>query len=212
MFEANALCKSYRGRQVLQPVSFCLPAGQCLGIAGENGSGKSTLLRLLARIENPDSGDILFQGRSVLRDRKFLRAHLGYVPQDNELAPGLTAAQQLKLWQSACGHSGPLPGEIVELLGLTELLPVRTEHLSGGMKRRVSIAMALLSGPDILIMDEATTGLDRSYCPRLLDWLESFLARGGRMVWCSHHADELERLCGSLIRLCGGRSADCNDL
>ena len=206
MFEAKALCKSYRGRQVLSPVSFRLPAGQCLGVAGENGSGKSTLLRLLAQIERPDSGDILFQGRSVLRDRKFLRAHLGYVPQDNELAPGLTAAQQLKLWQSACGHSGPLPGEIVELLGLTELLPVRTEDLSGGMQRRVSIAMALLSQPDILVMDEATTGLDRSYCPRLLDWLESFLARGGRIVWCSHHADELERLCGGCIRLCGGRA------
>lgn len=208
MFEAKALCKSYRRRQVLSPVSFCLPAGQCLGITGENGSGKSTLLRLLAQIERPDSGDILFQGRSVLRNRKFLRLHLGYVPQDNALAPGLTAAQQLKLWQSACGRSGPLPGEIEELLGLAELLPVRTEDLSGGMQRRVSIAMALLSQPDILVMDEATAGLDRSYCPRLLDWLEAFLAKGGRIVWCSHHAHELERLCGSCIRLCGGRQTD----
>ena len=206
MFEARALCKSYRGRQVLPPVSFCLPAGQCLGVVGENGSGKSTLLRLLAQIESPNSGDILFQGRSVLRDRRFLRARLGYVPQDNELAPGLTAAQQLKLWQSACGRGGPLPGDVVELLGLTELLPARTEDLSGGMQRRVSIAMALLSRPDILIMDEATTGLDRSYCPRLLDWLEGFLAGGGRIVWCSHRADELERLCGGCIRLGGGHS------
>ena len=207
MFEVKALCKSYRGRQVLPPVSFCLPAGQCLGIVGENGSGKSTLLRLLAQIERPDSGDVLFQGHSVLRDRKFLRARLGYVPQDNELAPGLTAAQQLRLRQSACGHSGPLPGDIVELLGLTELLPARTEDLSGGMQRRVSIAMALLSRPDILLMDEATSGLDRSYCPRLLDWLERFLSRDGRIVWCSHRADELKRLCGSCIRLCGGRRA-----
>ena len=208
MLEVRALCKSYHGRQVLPPVSFCLPAWQCLGIDGENGSGKSTLLRLLAQIERPDSGDILFRGSSVLRNRRFLREHLGYVPQESGLTPGLTAAQQLKLWQSACGHSGPLPGEIVELLGLTELLPVRTEDLSGGMQRRVSIAMALLSRPDILVMDEATTGLDRSYCPRLLDWLEGFLARGGRIVWCSHHADELERLCGSCIRLGGSRQAD----
>ena len=207
MFEAKALCKSYRGRQVLPPVSFRLPAGQCLGISGENGSGKSTLLRLLARIERPDSGDLLFRDRSVLRDRQFFRTRLGYVPQDNELAPGRTAAQQLKLWQSACGCGGPLPGEIVELLGLAELLPVRTEDLSGGMQRRVSIAMALLSRPDILVMDEATTGLDRSYCPRLLDWLESFLSKGGRIVWCSHHEDELERLCGGCIRLGGGRQS-----
>lgn len=112
MFEAKALCKSYRRRQVLPPVSFRLPAGQCLGIVGESSSGKSTLLRLLARIENPYSGDVLFQGRSVLPDRRSYRTRLGYVPQDNGLAPGLTAAQQLKLWQSACGHSGPLPAKL----------------------------------------------------------------------------------------------------
>lgn len=205
MLEVKAVCKSYRGRQVLAPISFCLPAGQCLGIWGENGSGKSTLLSILAQVQAPDSGDVCFQGRSVLRDRRFLRTHLGYVPQDNELTPGLTAGQQLKLWQSACGRRGPIPGEIMELLGLEPLLPVRTEELSGGMQRRVSIAMALLSEPDILIMDEATTGLDQSYCPQLLDWLEKFLARGGRMIWCSHHAHELDRLCGSRIRIGEGK-------
>ncbi|MDE6897651.1 MAG: ATP-binding cassette domain-containing protein, partial [Lawsonibacter sp.] len=140
MLEVRQLCKSYGGRQVLSPVSFVLPPGQCLGLAGSNGSGKSTLLRLMAQIERPDGGEILFEGRSVLGDRRFLRSTLGYVPQSAELARELTVGQQLKLWQSACALSGPLPGWVLELLGLEPLLAKPIGALSGGMSQRVSIA------------------------------------------------------------------------
>lgn len=205
MLEVHGLCKSYGGRQVLAPVSFVLPAGQCLGLAGSNGSGKSTLLRLLAQVQRPDSGDVLYQGRSVLGDRQFLRRTLGYVPQKAELVPELTVRRQLTLWQHACGLEGPLPPEVLELLGLEPLLrrPIRT--LSGGMAQRVNIALALLSRPRILLMDESTAGLDEAYVPRLLDWLEAFLAAGGSLVWCSHQQEELKRLCGAVLRLEDGR-------
>lgn len=205
MLEIRGLCKSYAGRQVLSPISFVLPPGQCLGLAGHNGSGKSTLLRLVAQIERPDGGDILFEGKRVLGDRNFLRRELGYVPQTAELARELTVRQQLSLWQSACGLSGPLPGDILELLGLESLLnkPIRT--LSGGMAQRVSIALGLLSRPRLLLMDEATAGLDQSYVPRLLDWLDAFVAGGGSLMWCSHHQRELDRLCGAVLTLEEGR-------
>ena len=205
MLEARQLCKSYGGRQALSPVSFLLPPGQCLGLAGSNGSGKSTLLEVLSQVQRPDSGDILFNGRSVLGDRNFLRRQLGYVPQGAALDRELTAGQQLILWQRACGVAGPLPDDILDLLGLKPLLRRPIRALSGGMAQRVSIAMALLPRPRILLMDEATTGLDRAYVPRLLDWLEEFLAGGGSMVWCSHHREELERLCGAVLRLEEGR-------
>ena len=117
MLEVRELCKSYGGRQVLSPVSFVLPPGQCLGLAGSNGSGKSTLLRLMAQIERPDGGEILFEGRSVLGDRRFLRSTLGYVPQSAELARELTVRRRLKLWQAACGLSGPVPEDLLDLLG-----------------------------------------------------------------------------------------------
>lgn len=201
MLEVRGLCKSYCGRQVLAPVSFVLPPGQCLGLVGSNGSGKSTLLRLLAQVQRPDSGDVLFQGRSVLGDRRFLRHVLGYVPQSAELVPQLTVGRQLALWQRACDLEGALPEEVLDLLGLEPLLhcPIRT--LSGGTAQRVSIALALLARPRLLLMDEATAGLDRDYVPRLLDWLEAFLAAGGSLIWCSHQAQELERLCGAVLRL-----------
>jgi len=205
LFEAYEICKSYGGRQVLAPISFKLPPGQCLGLAGSNGSGKSTLLRLLAQLQPPDGGDIRSDGRSVLGDKQFLRRRLGYVPQSAALARELTVRQQLVLWQRACDLKGPLPGDILALLGLEELLPRPISALSGGMAQRVSIALALLPGPDILLMDEATSGLDGGYTPRLLDWLEAFLHRGGSLVWCSHHPEELDRLCGSVLRLENGR-------
>ena len=203
--EVRGLCKRYGGRQVLAPVSFVLPPGQCLGLAGPNGSGKSTLLRLLAQVQRPDSGGVLYGGRSVLGDRKFLRRTLGYVPQRAELAPELTVARQLALWQSACGLSGPLPAEVAELLGLEPMMGERISALSGGMAQRVSIALALLSRPRVLLMDEATSGLDGAYVPRLLDWLEGHVAAGGSLIWCSHRPEELERLCGAVLRLEPGR-------
>ena len=201
VLEIRGLCKSYKGRRVLSPVSFVLPPGQCLGLAGPNGSGKSTLLRLIAQIDRPDGGDVLWQGRSVLGDRRILRHELGYVPQSAELAEDLTVEQQLVLWQAACEVSGPLPGDILELLGLEPLLKKPIRALSGGMAQRLSIALALLARPRVLLMDEATGGLDRDYVPRLLDWLEEYVGRGGGLVWCSHRPDELDRLCGAVLRL-----------
>lgn len=206
MLEVRQLCKSYGGRQVLAPASFVLPPGQCLGLAGSNGSGKSTLLRLLAQIQRPDSGDVRFQGRSVLGDRHFLRQGLGYVPQSAELARELTVEQQLDLWRRACDLTGPTPPEVLELLGLEPLQKKPIRALSGGMAQRVSIALALLARPQVLLMDESTAGLDRDYVPRLLDWLEGvYLPGGGSVIWCSHHPAELERLCGAVLRLEDGK-------
>lgn len=201
MFIARGLSKAYHHRTILENVSFCLPEGQCIGIAGENGSGKSTLLSILAQVNSPDSGDILYKGRSVMGDREFLRHSLGYVPQGCDLLPELTARQQLRLWQSACGCREGLPGDVAEMLRFSELEKVKIAEMSGGMQRRVSIALSLSTSPEILIMDEATTGLDAFFRENLLSWLEGYLRRGGRMVWCSHLPEENRRLCGTVLPL-----------
>ena len=204
MLEIDGICKSYHGRQVLKPVRFVLPRGCCVGITGENGAGKSTLLRILAQTERPDKGSVRYQGRSILGDREFMRKKVGYVPQSPDLMEELTVLAQLKLWHSACGLSGSLPGEPLELMGIGPMLKSRIHTLSGGMKQRLSIAMALLNEPEILIMDEATTGLDPDYREKLLTWLEGYLAQGGRVIWCSHQKQELDRLCGSCLHIENG--------
>jgi len=202
MFQAHGICKSYHRRPVLRDIGFCLPSGHCLGVTGENGSGKTTLLSILAQTLTPDAGNITYHGQSVLGDRQFLRRQLGYVPQSGDLLPELTGRETLALWSRACGGEEPLPRQIAELLGIGELLPVRAGEMSGGMAKRLSIAMALSTGPEILIMDEATSGLDKRYREALLCYLqEDFLKKGGRMVWCSHHPEELSRLCGSILPL-----------
>lgn len=205
MLEVRGLCKSYGGVQALLPVSFSLGPGECLGVAGHNGSGKSTLLRLLAQAQRPDGGEILSRGKNVAGDRRFLRTVLGYVPQDPELAEELTVKEQLSLWRTACGYRGGAERELLALLGLEELLGRRIGGLSGGMQRRVSIAMALSTGREILVLDEATAGLDEAYREALLSWMEQFLSGGGCAVWCTHLADELERLCTSCLTLREGR-------
>ena len=204
LLEARDLSKSYGRRKILLPLSFQLQPGECLGLSGANGCGKSTLLKLLAQAQKPDGGDVLFRGRSVLGDRKFLRQQLGYVPQDNELAEDLTVRRQIALWQAACGRRGDLPQSVTELLGIDELLPYRIGELSGGMQRRVSIALALSGAPAVVIADEATNGLDLRYREALLDWMEAFLQRGGCAVWCSHRQEEFRRICGRCAYLQDG--------
>lgn len=205
MLQIDGLSKSYHGRTVLAPIRFFLPAGFCLGITGGNGAGKSTLLRLIAQIEKPDSGRILYQGKPVAGDRGFLKTHVGYVPQHNDLMEDLTVAAQLKLWQSACGLSGPFPEEIMQMLDIKPMLKSRIKTLSGGMQRRVSIAMALMNDPDILILDEPTNGLDSGYREVFLKYLERYLQHGGRILFCSHDPAELAQLCGSYLHLDNGK-------
>ena len=207
MFEVKNISKAYHGRPVLNNISFQISSGECMGIAGENGTGKSTLLRILAQTISADSGVILYQGRSIQKDRKFLRQKLGYVPQHSDMIPELTARQQLQLWRSACGTKKEFPDVLAEVLGLHELLDLKIAEMSGGMQQRVSIAMALHNVPEILIMDEATAGLDASYKSALLHWLKSYTQKGGRIVWCSHADDEFNYLCNKVYTISSGKIA-----
>ena len=208
MLEAAGLTKAYGGRTVLYPIDLRLSRGECLGLAGPNGSGKSTLLALLAQTVRPDGGTLREGGKSVLGDRRFVREAVGYLPQEDALLEDLTVEEHLRLWQGLLGQKGALPEEILTLLDLPPLLERRIDTLSGGMKKRVSIALALLNRPRVLLMDEAASGLDGGYVPRLLDWLEgTYLPGGGSLIWCSHHPEELERLCGAVLTLEEGRMA-----
>lgn len=205
MLQAVGLTKRYGGVTALAPLDLTLSEGECLGLAGANGSGKSTLLSLLAQTQRPDGGDILADGRSVLGRRAFVRSQVGYVPQRDALLEDLRVSQQLRLWQGLCGVRGAFPEEILTLLGLLPLLDRPIHTLSGGMKKRVSIAMALVGQPRYLLMDEAFAGLDEEYRGALTGWLLTFVAQGGALLWCSHESDELRVLCSRVVVLEQGR-------
>lgn len=204
MLQAVGLAKSYRGVEALAPTDLTLSEGECVGLAGANGSGKSTLISLLAQTQRPDRGDILADGKSVLGNRAFLRSQVGYVPQADALLEDVKVSQQLRLWQGLCGIRGGLNEELLSLLGLESLLdkPIRT--LSGGMKKRVSIAMALAARPRYLLMDEAFAGLDEDYRGALTGWLLSYVSQGNALLWCSHESDELRVFCSRVVVLEAG--------
>ena len=206
MLQAVEPCKRYGPRTVLAGVSFAVPPGECLGLCGPNGSGKSTLLRLLAQTETPDSGQVLWQGRPVRGDRDFLRRKLGYVPQQDALPPDATTDEVLRLWRGLCGLRGPMDTQLRQLLALDELRGLRCGALSGGMSRRVSLAMALCARPACLLLDESFAPLDADTRARLTAWLRQvYLPGGGCLVLCSHDEADLAGLCGARLRLENGR-------
>ena len=193
--------KAYRGAAVLKGASVSLEPGERVALAGKNGSGKSTLMRVIAQRLRPDSGSVELDGRSVARDREFLRKRLGYIPQECELAEFLTVKQQLELWRAAVGAEYP---EADELLGLGELMKKRISELSGGQRKRVSIALAIQSRPDYLVADEAFASLDAEYRERFAAWMRSRCEDGMAVLWCTHDAQELRRMCGRAVLLDGG--------
>ena len=204
MLQAVGLCKSYRGVPALAPTDLTLSEGECVGLAGANGSGKSTLISLLAQTRRPDGGDILADGKSVLGLRRFVRSQVGYVPQADALLEDVKVSQQLRLWQGLCGLKGGPDEEILSLLGLDDIWDKPIRALSGGMKKRVSIAMALSTRPRYLLMDEAFAGLDEEYRGSLANWLLSYVSQGNALLWCSHESDELRVFCGRVVVLEGG--------
>lgn len=207
MLVATGLTKSYRQRQVLDAVSLRLADGECLGIAGHNGSGKSTLLSLIAQTQRPSAGRIQHNGTDVLGNRRFMREMVGYVPQANALLDDLTVEETLRFWQKTYGVDTPLfaPGAPASEMGLQPLRNKKVATLSGGMQKRLSIALALLHSPRYLLLDEALAALDRRYRQALARQMRDIQARGGGILYCSHSIDELLTLCDNILVLQDGK-------
>ena len=199
--EIRNLSKNFGPKQAVCGLNMTVPMGAIYGFLGENGSGKSTTEKMICGLIPKSSGSIKLYGKDYTDPS--VRASMGVLIEAPGCFPGLSVWDNMMLQASNLR----LPNAEKEVIQV--LKTVRMEGAAGnkfrncslGMKQRVSIAMALLSSPEILIMDEATTGLDRDYRERLLSWLEGYLARGGRVLWCSHHARELERLCGSCLHI-----------
>ena len=168
--------------------------GECFGLLGPNGAGKTTTIEILEGLLAPDAGEVEVLGQRWDRDAKALRARLGIQLQETQLAEKLTVAETLRVFSSFY-PSGPTEDELLETVELTSKRDAWVSKLSGGQKQRLSVACALAGAPELLFLDEPTTGLDPQSRRQLWAVLERFRARGGTILITTHYMDEAHALC-----------------
>lgn len=205
MIEIENITCAYGKKKVLQGVSLQAERGECIGIVGPNGCGKSTLLSVMAGVLKPLSGTILYYGKDALENRVVFRKMAGYVPQENPLMPELNVYDNLRLWYPDKRElAKELEEGFLQILGIPEILKMPVSKLSGGMKKRVSIGIALSGMPPLLILDEPSAALDLVCKEDIRRYLQIYLERKGTVVITTHEESELS-LCSSLYVMKDGK-------
>jgi lipooligosaccharide transport system ATP-binding protein len=209
VIRALGLTKTYGDVAAVDGIDFHVDRGESFGILGPNGAGKSTTMRMLGATLQRTSGELSILGRDPSHDGPTIRAHLGVVPQQDNLDTELTVTENLYTYGRYFGlPRSYLEPRIDELLAFAQLEEKRTakvDALSGGMKRRLTIARGLVNEPTILLLDEPTTGLDPQARHILWDRLFRLKEAGVTLVITTHYMDEAEQLCDRLVVMDGGR-------
>jgi len=195
----------YDTADVLAGVTFAANRGEVLALLGPNGAGKTTTIEILEGLTRPDQGDVQVLGGSWTggADRA-LRARLGIQLQETKLQEKVSVLETIELFRSFY-VSGPTPDEVLRRVALEEKRDAWVVKLSGGQRQRLSLACALVNDPELLFLDEPTTGLDPQSRRQLWDLIEEFRARGGTTLLTTHYMDEAERLCDRLVVIADGR-------
>ncbi|RPK12891.1 ABC transporter ATP-binding protein [Priestia endophytica] len=199
--------KKYKGRMALKGVSLSIRKGEIFGLLGPNGAGKSTLLSLLATIVPPSKGVITVQGLDLRKHKKKVREQIGYVPQDLALWEEFTVKDNLKFWSklSKRRKSKEELYKLCEKIGLGDRWNDRVENLSGGMKRKLNICIALIHEPSILIMDEPTVGIDIQSKFEINRYVKELAAEGTTIIYTTHDMSEITTICHRMGVLKEGR-------
>lgn len=200
MLVATDLRKAFNGTVAVDDVSLQLGRGESVGLLGPNGAGKSTTIAMLSTLTQPDAGKVEFEGQDVLKDPAPVRRAMGVVPQEIALYPELTAQENLEFFGGLYGLKGEnlkrAIDDALDLVGLSERRRDQIKKYSGGMKRRINIAAALLHDPKIVIMDEPTVGIDPQSRNHILDTVRRLnRERGLTVLYTSHYMEEVEQLC-----------------
>jgi len=209
ILDAKALRKSYDGREVVAGIDLSLRKGECYGLLGPNGAGKTTTLRMLLGLTAPDSGTIDLLGHPVPQAAREGRIRVGVVPQMDNLDPDFTVSENLLVYGRYFGMkeaevAARLP-RLLEFAALETRGDSRIQALSGGMKRRLVLARALVNDPELIFLDEPTTGLDPQARHLMWERLRLLLRQGKTILLTTHFMDEAERLCDRLAIIDHGR-------
>lgn len=187
---------------------------EIFGLVGPNGAGKSTLVSMLTTLTKPDSGIITIGGFSVLDEAPSIRKMIGFVPQDIALYPTLSGYENLKFWGSLYGLKGSQLkeriGEALSFVAMNDRAHDKVNEYSGGMKRRINIAAALLHHPAILVMDEPTVGVDIISRHYIIDVIKNLKNKGRTIIYTSHDIEEMELVCDRLAIMNAGRILKCD--
>ncbi len=211
---AQNLVKDYNGVPAVKNLSFEIELGECFGILGPNGAGKSTIMKMIYGHTLPSTGDLFVLGLNTRTDIKQIRSKIGVVPQDDGLDVDFNALENLKIFASY--HK--IPSDVAEARGnhllaemkLTDHKFRHVETLSGGMKRRLTIARSLINQPDLLVLDEPTTGLDPQARLWIWNYFENLKIQKKTMILTTHYMEEAERLCDRIAIVDQGIILDCD--
>ncbi|MDK2801659.1 MAG: linearmycin/streptolysin transport system ATP-binding protein [Clostridiales bacterium] len=210
MIWVKGLTKQYGKIKALDNVSFKIRTGEIFGIVGPNGAGKSTLISIISTVLKPTTGDVLVDQHSIIEHPARVREKIGYVPQEIALYSSLSVIDNLKFWAGISRTSTKKITDndikhIVSIVGLQEKLGAKVSQLSGGMKRRLNIAVAMLNNPEIIIMDEPTVGVDIQSRREIIKFIKKLASQGKTIIYTSHSSEEIEMLCDRIVLLNAGK-------
>ncbi len=202
MIRVDKISKHYGKRRILDNVSFEIPSGQIVGLLGVNGAGKSTLLSMIATLLPLDEGEIEIGGHSVGKHPQQVRQWIGYVPQEITLYQQLTVKDNLNFWYELTNDKDPqVLEQMIQLFGLQGSMQTPVHLLSGGMKRRVNIAIAMLHKPKVLLLDEPTVGVDIQTKRQVMQTIKELARQGTTIIFISHDLLEVYEVCDRAILL-----------
>lgn len=209
MVIATGLAKSYGPLQAVDGVSFEVGAGECFGFLGPNGAGKTTTMRMIFGLTSPTGGDLEVLGWPVPKELRRVKKRIGVVPQENSLDPDLTVIQNLlifaRYFDLSQAEARERATELLDFFHLKEKTREPIDRLSGGMKRRLLIARALINQPELLILDEPTTGLDPQSRHVMWDRIRTLKSQGVTCLLTTHYMEEAAQLCDRLVVMDSGR-------
>ncbi len=209
MLKADSLSKTYKDIKALSGISLEVEKGELYGLLGPNGAGKSTCINILSSLIKPDSGEVFFDGTPLSKNRNCCRQILGVVPQEIALYEDLSAYENLAFWGKLYGIKGKSLekkiDELLHMMGLYDRRKHKIKTYSGGMKRRINIAAALIHDPEIVFMDEPTVGIDPQSRNLIFEVIEQLHAKGLSMIYTTHYMEEAERLCDRIGIIDEGR-------